>query len=527
MVESDFHATRLGSMLYELSGSLDKEPQIQRAIELTFAKKAPATLHKRTLAFWKLFKFHSDRGHKSGLHMSEASIFAYFESLTRGAATAPQSCLEALFFMHTLLGLRVPIDDLVSHRIRGLVYEAAVQKRPLKQARPLTVEEVAAMLAKIQDGSFRPDASAAGLIEQQLHQEKVASDELERKLHGEPCTLEDSASEDLGHDDADQAAVDAVPSAERRMVLAPNPSQYLVHLSSGTLHAIASGSECFRRPRVAIPDCTLLLDALDSMSRMSLQLDTIPTLASVEQYAKSLTAELEVIAVSGVDGGASGQEALAKKGSGCSPGRDEHGPSCAYLHAAPGSRLPYGRHRDLCCAGPDYLLLLRAHDAFGLFGAAACHLEPIVDADRTLWVLVAQETRGKVLTSGAPLPIDAAVDAFKDAPDVAFALLPRSKGSVPPPPKSTPSADSEAMTRAKRRRLAKAKGKQAVGATGKPSAPGNTSKGNGGKGIDIPSGAKTRDDQGRPICFRYNRKACDQSVCWFCLKSHPGADHKE
>ena len=110
MVESDFHATRLGSMLYELSGSLDKEPQIQRAIELTFAKKAPATLHKRTLAFWKLFKFHSDRGHKSGLHMSEASIFAYFESLTRGAATAPQSCLEALFFMHALLGLRVPID---------------------------------------------------------------------------------------------------------------------------------------------------------------------------------------------------------------------------------------------------------------------------------------------------------------------------------------------------------------------------------------------------------------------------------
>ena len=163
-------------------------------------------------------------------------------------------------------------------------------------------------------------------------------------------------------------------------------------------------------------------------------------------------------------------------------------------------------------------------------------LSQIVDADRTLWVLVAQETRGKVLTSGTPLPIDAAVDAFKDAPDVAFALLPRSKGSVPPPPKSTPSADSEAMTRAKRRRLAKAKSRQAAGAIGKPSAPSNTSKGNGGKGIDIPSGAKTRDDQGRPICFRYNRKACDQSkdkcqrgyhVCWFCLKSHPGADHKE
>eukprot|EP00439_Symbiodinium_sp_Y106_P018206 s4987_g2.t1 len=80
-----------------------------------------------------------------------------------------------------------------------------------------------------------------------------------------------------------------------------------------------------RGMNVAIPDCTLLLDALDSISRsllerhpallfrmnstrMSLQLDTIPTLASVEQYAKSLTAELEVIAVSGVDGGAASKK---------------------------------------------------------------------------------------------------------------------------------------------------------------------------------------------------------------------------
>ncbi|CAE7542344.1 unnamed protein product [Symbiodinium sp. CCMP2456] len=69
---------------------------------------------------------------------------------------------------------------------------------------------------------------------------------------------------------------------------------------------------------VAIPDCTLLLDALDTMSksllerspallfrmnttRMALQLDTVPTLSSVEQFARALMAELEVIAVSGGD----------------------------------------------------------------------------------------------------------------------------------------------------------------------------------------------------------------------------------
>ena len=62
------------------------------------------------------------------------------------------------------------------------------------------------------------------------------------------------------------------------------------------------------------PICTLLLDALDTMARpllerhpallfrinsvrMTLQLDTVPSLSAVEQYARSLTAELEVIAI--------------------------------------------------------------------------------------------------------------------------------------------------------------------------------------------------------------------------------------
>ncbi|CAE7488572.1 unnamed protein product [Symbiodinium sp. CCMP2592] len=156
-------------------------------------------------------------------------------------------------------------------------------------------------------------------------------------------------------------------------------------------------------------------------------------------------------------------------------------------------------------------------------------LSQVVDADRTLWVLVAQETRGKVLTSGTPLPIDAAVDAFKDAPDVAFALMPRTKGSVPPPPKPSPTAGAEAMSRAKRRRLQKAAKSKPIADSAQPGKPSAGGSKGGGKGIDIPPGAKTHDDQGRPICFRYNRKACDQSkekcqrgyhVCWFCLKNH-------
>ena len=79
---------------------------------------------------------------------------------------------------------------------------------------------------------------------------------------------------------------------------------------------------------VAIPDCTLLLNALDMMARpllerqpallfrinsirMTLQLDTVPSLGAVEQYARSLTAELEVIAVSRGDGAAAKRNKVA------------------------------------------------------------------------------------------------------------------------------------------------------------------------------------------------------------------------
>ncbi|CAE7872378.1 unnamed protein product [Symbiodinium sp. KB8] len=116
--------------------------------------------------------------------------------------------------------------------------------------------------------------------------------------------------------------------------------------------------------------------------------------------------------------------------------------------------------------------------------------------------------QGKALTSGSPLPIDEAVESLKDAPEVSFALMLKQQ-----------------------RPAAKVGASQGAADPATPSGGKST-----GKGLDIPSGAKTRDAQGRPVCFRYNRKACDQSkekcsrgyhVCWFCLKNHAGVDHKE
>ena len=78
-----------------------------------------------------------------------------------------------------------------------------------------------------------------------------------------------------------------------------------------------------------------------------------------------------------------------------------------------------------------------------------------MEADKTLWVLVAQRTRGQVLTSGSPLPVDSAVEALLDSPEVTYCLMPRIGAPMPQVKHSQDSSAPEALSRSKRRRLAK------------------------------------------------------------------------
>ena len=51
-------------------------------------------------------------------------------------------------------------------------------------------------------------------------------------------------------------------------------------------------------------------------------------------------------------------------------------------------------------------------------GYKSVALSQVIAADQALWQLVAQETRGQVMTSGDPRPVDKAVKEFMDAPEV-------------------------------------------------------------------------------------------------------------
>ena len=85
-----------------------------------------------------------------------------------------------------------------------------------------------------------------------------------------------------------------------------------------TLQAWFRHLERARSMNIAVPDSSLLIDGLDKMInpllekhpnllfrthsiRMQLQLDTIPSMQAVEQWARSLLAEMEILAVSGSD----------------------------------------------------------------------------------------------------------------------------------------------------------------------------------------------------------------------------------
>ncbi len=57
-------------------------------------------------------------------------------------------------------------------------------------------------------------------------------------------------------------------------------------------------------------------------------------------------------------------------------------------------------------------------------GFKSISLAQVIAADQALWQVIAQETRGKILTSGAPKPIDAAVTLAKDSAEVMYHLLP-------------------------------------------------------------------------------------------------------
>ncbi len=148
IIESDLAATQLGGLIHDQAHDLANESAIQRTLQDTFAKKKPATLYKRTMAYWRFFQWLGKPRYHDGLHLTEALLYQYACHLrdTSAAPTAGKSFLESLNFFAGLLGFRsFSLADVVSARVRGVIHTMQISKAPLKQARPLSVKEVQAL----------------------------------------------------------------------------------------------------------------------------------------------------------------------------------------------------------------------------------------------------------------------------------------------------------------------------------------------------------------------------------------------
>ena len=150
-------------------------------------------------------------------------------------------------------------------------------------------------------------------------------------------------------------------------------------------------------------------------------------------------------------------------------------------------------------------------------GFRSISLSQVIAADQALWQVIAQETRGQILTTGSPKPIDAAVDSAKDCAEVMYHLLPLRDN------KRSLDDDSD-KDKKKKKKDKKHKG----GDSDKPPKTGP------GK-IDLPPGCSARNEANQNICFGFNRKSCavrgakcrrGLHVCWKvgCYGKHAWPD---
>ena len=150
-------------------------------------------------------------------------------------------------------------------------------------------------------------------------------------------------------------------------------------------------------------------------------------------------------------------------------------------------------------------------------GYRSVTLSQVIAADQALWQKIAQETRGQVLTSGDPKPVDRAFIEHMDSAEVTYHLLP-----IREPGKADPLKDPKDPKRKKNPRPPK--GRQ-----------GSDDRELKAPKIDIPANCFAKNDSNQNICFAYNRKSCavrgakcrrGLHICWKkgCFEKRPYPD---
>ena len=135
-------ACQTGRIIRDCGEGTDMESYALETIGAIMGTRSPYTVVKRANSILAFLRW----GDQLGIRdlFSEPNIWKYIQWLrtSDSGPTSAASFVSALRFAHFILGFADSVNDLVSRRIAGLSEQIFATKRKLKQAAPLSVEQV-------------------------------------------------------------------------------------------------------------------------------------------------------------------------------------------------------------------------------------------------------------------------------------------------------------------------------------------------------------------------------------------------
>ena len=141
----DLQGTEIGVALCNLAGGLDDSVDVLQILKDCFAKKATATILKRTTSLWSLAGWMLENEQTPIWSVTEQQLYSYMCSLREqdAAPTRASHVVEALnFFEANLRFTKTSCKTILSPRVQGAAHSMYLEKRKLRQAPQLTVAAV-------------------------------------------------------------------------------------------------------------------------------------------------------------------------------------------------------------------------------------------------------------------------------------------------------------------------------------------------------------------------------------------------
>jgi hypothetical protein len=141
IIQTDANSFGIGKQMLSDIMNLCTDEQLTSSIDDIFSMKATRTLLKRSSDLFKYISW-CRQLRKAPFPLSESQTYQYIREKCMRFASSASSFRESISFAHGMLQLVGAEDVLNSVRIKGLCSKTKATKRPLQQAKVLTVRQV-------------------------------------------------------------------------------------------------------------------------------------------------------------------------------------------------------------------------------------------------------------------------------------------------------------------------------------------------------------------------------------------------